>query len=116
MISSLKCWLVLKSWSRISSAARVVHQALERRLRPRVRRDEPLQVRQRHAGVGAPGQDRVQGGREPRQHARGRAATRQVPEVAEPALDVADPQAGQPAPGRLGVVEQDPGPVEGREW
>ena len=93
----------------------VADQVAQGRLGHRAGRHEPFQVRQGHVGVGTPWQEAVELGREPGDQGAGPPPLGQVAEVAEPALGVADPQAREPAPSRLGIVQDAGEPVGGRE-
>ena len=89
----------------------VLDQAGQRRLGVGAGGDEPFQVAQRHPGVGALRQRRVEPRGQPSNARERDIAPGEVAEVAIPLLGVADTEAGEPEPGHLGVVEQPPEPV-----
>ncbi len=115
--TSLKYWLVLKTWSRISVVRGLAASSSERRLDPRNRGHEPFQIGDRHPGIGAPGQDRVELDRDPGERLQPRrpGPPGQVGEVANSPLGVANAQTAQPALDELGdiVVGHEPG---GGHW
>ena len=84
---------------------RVRRQLVERLVEPADGGEEAFEVRQRHAGVGAPRQDGVELHGDPRDPVEplGPGAPGEVDQVRAPALGVADAQAREPALSNSGI-------------